>query len=132
MRIVKLIDYILIPLILLSMFGLFLNVFNPLKIVSITTFGGYVVVTISEHGHFYDYVPTSGWIATFGVKTIKIFQNQPLWGNLPLKPINENAFNQLFYPGIIGFTGLEILLENRSMFHIGSALWVNIGTERPS
>jgi hypothetical protein len=124
------IDYILVVLFLYPwMFGTLFTSLNPITFLYTLTLGGYVIVAIDGHGIFYDNVPNKGWIATFGLNGKKIFQDKPLWGNLPLKPIYV-IFDEHFYPGIFGFTGIQITLGEK-MYHLGSALWVDIGSTPP-
>ncbi|MDD1729317.1 MAG: hypothetical protein LUQ50_09635 [Methanospirillum sp.] len=77
------------------------------------------------------YTPASGSVTTFGLMGKRVFQNQPLWGNLPVIP-HVNPFGIIYYPGIAGFTGFHILSlsqENLSGYFLGSALTVAIGSE---
>jgi hypothetical protein len=90
--------------------------------------GGYVY---NPYLYESQYVPSHGWVATFGLNGIKMFRG-PLWGHLPLLLLNSEFIPQgLFYPGIFGFTGIQIIL-GKINFCLGFALWVEISSERPS
>jgi hypothetical protein len=111
--------------------GPFITSANPFNVLYSLTLGGYVLVDINGHGMFYDFIPNTGWVDTFGLNGKRIFQNQPLWGNLPQIPITMIAgLGGYCYPGIFGFTGIQISLGGK-MHHLGSALWVKIGSEHP-
>jgi hypothetical protein len=112
-----------------SDFGILPATLNPLKLFYTVMLGGYV---FNPYLYESQYVPSDGWVATFGLNGIKIFQ-EPLWGHLPLLPLNSEFIPQgLYYPGIFGFTGIQIFLGENNMFLLGSALWVEISSEHPS
>ena len=109
-------------------FGLYITTLNPFQIFYTLTLGGYY---LNPTMYEYQYHPSSGWVATFGLNGTRIFHDQPLWGNLPLPSIKTPLeIENDFYPGIFGFTGIQIFL-GAGMFHLGSALWVEIGSEHP-
>jgi hypothetical protein len=89
------------------------------------------------HGIYYNssYEPALGWIATFGLLGKRVYQNQSLWGNLPVIPETSPWGLSYFYPGIIGFTGFHILPypdpKTNKHYFFGSSLWVKIGSEPP-
>jgi len=116
------------PLVEPWIFAPIITTINPIKILYTLTLGG-EILRFDGHYYKYEYVPSSGWVATFGLNGIKIFQDQPLWGHLPQFPI----FGMLnfYYPGIFDFTGIGIILPGKQI-HLGSALWVKIGSEPPS
>ncbi len=111
-----------------SVFGILPATLNPLKLLYTIMLGGYVY---NPYLYESQYVPSDGWVATFGLNGIKIFK-EPLWGHLPLLRLNSEFFPQgLYYPGIFGFTGIQIFLGENNMFLLGSALWVEISSEHP-
>jgi hypothetical protein len=115
---------IYVPLEILFYSGFAITSLIPVKVFNTLTLGGYV---FNPNTGFYEHKPTNGWVDTFGLNGIKIFQNQPLWGHLFLFPI---YYNYYYFPGILGFTGIQITSEER-MIHLGSALWVDIGSDPP-
>jgi hypothetical protein len=130
----NILSYITVGILLLSIFpstfGIVLTSANPLKVFYTIALGDYL---FNPNLYEYQYTPSSGWVATFGLNGKKIFQDQPLWGNLPLLPIHQIFYlDGWLYPGIFGFTGIQILRgEEKGMFLLGSALWVEIGSEPP-
>ena len=120
--------YILLNLLAAPMmFGWLLTTFNPFKVLYTLTYGGEGFNSMENH---YEYYPSNGWVATFGSNGIKIFQ-KPLWGHLPLFPICLLCgLGGYSYPGIFGYMGLWIPLR-KGIFYLGSALWVEIGSEHP-
>ena len=95
----------------------------PIKVFNTLTFGS-VGVANRNTGPIYN--PTNGWVVTFGLNGIKIFQNQSLYGHLFLFPIYYDDY--VYFPGVFGFTGIQITSEER-MIHLGFALCVDIGSE---
>jgi len=108
-----------------SIFGIYLTTMNPLKV--------FYTLTLGEYSYYHEYIPNYGWVSTFGLNGKKIFQDQPLWGHLPLLPIsNVTLYETTFYPGIFGYTGIQIILEEeKDVFYLGSALQVEISSEHP-
>jgi hypothetical protein len=108
-----------------SIFGIYFTTMNPLKV--------FYTLTIGEYSYNHEYLPRNGWVFTSGLNGKKTFQDQPLWGHLPLLPIiNVTVYETTFYPGIFGFTGIQIILEEeKDVFYLGSALWVEISSEHP-
>ena len=101
---------------------------NPFQVFNTITLGSY---RFNPYLYEYQYDASNGWVATFGFNGIRIFHDQPLWGNLPLPVIRTQLlYENVYYPGIFGFTGFQISLKER-MFHLGSALWVEISSEHP-
>ena len=73
-------------------------------------------------GYETEYRPASGWISTMGLNGKKNYTGE-FYGHL--------GWNFLICPGIVGFTGLHILLPLTpgNVFYFGSALRVGISTE---
>jgi hypothetical protein len=110
------------------MFGWFITSLNPFKVLYTLTLGSeYFNIETQD----YEYHSANGWVATFGLNGIRFIQYQPLWGHLPLFPIRTfYGPGSYTYPGIFGYTGIGIY--NRAVvFYLGSALWVEIGSEHP-
>jgi hypothetical protein len=95
----------------------------PIKAFNTLTFGS---VGVANRNTGPRYNPTNGWVVTFGLNGIKIFQNQSLYGRLFLFPIYYDDY--MYFPGVSGFTGIQITSEER-MIHLGFALCVDIGSE---
>jgi len=56
--------------------------------------------------------------------------DREMWGALPLTPID---FLIQLYPAILGFFGLQLLIDDYDFvhFYLGSALWIKISQEHP-
>jgi len=109
-------------------FGPIITSLNPFPIFYTITLGYYSVDGDTQE---YFYRAHHGWVATFGFNGIRIIHDQPLWGNLPFPVIESGlGYEAGYFPGISGFTGVQINLEGRT-FHLGSALWVEISSEHP-
>jgi hypothetical protein len=118
---------ILFLLVDILMTGAFVMSLNPINIMSTVTLGTYRTM-----GYYPLYSPAYGWVMTFGVNGKRIFQNQPLWGNLPVIPILNPFGSAYLYPGMIDFTGINIRFSQKEInYYLGSALWVKIGSEPP-
>ena len=72
-----------------------------------------------------EYFPSYGWVYSFGIAGVKSWIG-PFYGNIFTIPF----FFSEFFIGIIGFTGIKIVLPGHC-FYFGSALSVNIGPDRP-
>jgi hypothetical protein len=108
-----------------SIFGIYFTTMNPLKV--------FYTLTIGEYSYNHEYIPRNGWVFTSGLNGKKNFSGPTLWGHLPLLPIsNVTVYETTFYPGIFGYTGIQIILEGeKDVFYLGSALWVEISSEHP-
>ncbi|RLF35641.1 MAG: hypothetical protein DRN08_02730 [Thermoplasmata archaeon] len=75
--------------------------------------------------------PACGWIHTIGINGVKKW-NGSFYGHLALPPINF-LFNDSFYPGIVGFTGIKIVsnLTTLNYTYFGSAFHVKIDSAPP-
>jgi hypothetical protein len=81
------------------------------------------------------YGPSEGWVDTVGTNG-NVNWNGSLYGQLPLLPmvVVIPQVNDLFYyfPGMMGFRGLSIQSDERQGWSfLGSAVWVNLGSEYP-
>ncbi len=111
--------------------GVFFTSINPINIFYTITLGSYLVLNFPSPIPWEEYVPATGWVDTFGLNGKKVFQNQSLWGHLPLQPISLFMYQMGYsFPGIFGFTGIQIN-NNETVYRLGSALWVEISSEHP-
>jgi hypothetical protein len=76
------------------------------------------------------YYSANGWIYTEGLIGIKRWSGS-LWGDIPLPPTRIRTGYS--YPAVLGFSGLKLLLNNKSNehFYIGCALSVKVDSKPP-
>ncbi|EMR75502.1 hypothetical protein MBGDF03_00638 [Thermoplasmatales archaeon SCGC AB-540-F20] len=79
--------------------------------------------------------PSSGWVESVGINGNKSW-NGSFWGQLPLIPhffldTVPDIDITYFYPGVMGFRGIEMTIDENGYYYMGNALWVNLGTEKP-
>lgn len=101
----------------------YLSVSNkqPISIGSLITFG------YCQHGldpwSYDEYYPSNGWIFTLGLNGKKNYTGD-FYGRL----LTLYAIFWDFYNGITGFTGISIRKPDNSVFRLGFALRVNVGS----
>jgi hypothetical protein len=86
------------------------------------------VLFLGGWGEFMGYSPgpAGGWIYSIGFNGMKDWQG-PMHGTYPGSLIRFRFGDIIgWYPGVIGFTGLNIMGENTEHFFLGSALAVSI------
>jgi hypothetical protein len=95
----------------------------------INPFAVYDLVGLGVHADWSDSFkfPAEGWIDTFGLLGHKKW-NRTFYGSLPISVLPSLIF--YIYPGIIGFTGIQITIQAKSFF-LGSAILVKISSGAP-
>jgi len=107
--------------------GNFIDNFHPILLLS--TIGLGMNTWLPYDGGVY---PAVGWIYTNGTNGI-IKWNGSLYGDLPVYyflSLNWFIFFD-FYPGIIGFSGIKIILPLLGSFYLGNAFEIKISTTPP-
>jgi hypothetical protein len=120
-----LLDLLVAPTMAIGLILTILTVFFPLKSFNIIGYG-----RLTDHEWQVPiYSPANGWINTVGIAGKKTW-NGPFYGQYQPFPY---PFNNLFYTGTIGFTGINILRmeEDLRCFSIGTAISVKIGEQHP-
>lgn len=95
-------------------------------------------------GVYYDddegWLPAEGWVTTLGLLGIKSWKGSFYGHILPILELIIPIVGALGYPGVFGFIGIKIITGIKDYikdylrvphFYFGTALWVNIGEERP-
>jgi len=112
--------FLLFPFYCLWFFAL-LSIFFPATIFS--------VITLGESNPLTGYNPASGWIFSFGLNTLKIW-NGSFFGDILAVPIGTAK-----HIGVVGFSGLKLTIPETNFyyrsFYIGTALWVKIDDSPP-
>lgn len=100
----------------------------PIKLGGIIEFGS--VTSLFPQAPKYH--PSEGWVNTFGLFGRRVYEN-PGYGQIFGVP-SLDIFDIITtrYIGVIGFTGLSIGIPfTKKYFFLGTALWVNVGPDRP-
>jgi hypothetical protein len=115
-------------------FGLIISTLNPIQILSTIGLGVYFN-TLYWSG--VDINPAVGWIRSIGLNGVKN------WSGGMYGDVFTNSYfslgdvwmvfllTGLFYSGILGFSGIKIILPDLTSFYVGFALKIKISTSPP-